>query len=174
MRRLMVVAVAVSAGLACASVDLGACGDKYARVGLSSRLKGYAPIYPASILVYSPEGAKRDDVKEFDALLTRAGHTPVFVPHGGDVQKALTTARYDLVIVHYADAAMVRDLVKAMTGGPLIVPILPEKLKKLQPRVQTDYHFLITPYRMSKWDALEELDHAMDVRLKAAAPGVSK
>jgi len=174
MRKLVVVAVTVCAGLACASVDLGACGDKYARVGQSSRLKGYAPLYPASILVYSPAGAKKDDVKEFEALLTRAGHKPTFVPHGGDLEKALAAGKYDLVIVHYPDAGAVRDRVRSTPGAPALVPILPDKLKKLEPQVHKDYHFVITPYSMSKWDALEELDHAMDVRLKATSTGSSK
>lgn len=175
MRKLVLIAIIVCAGLASASVDLSACGDKYARVGQSSRLKGYAPLYPASILVYSPAGAKRDDVKEFEALLTRAGHKPVFVPHGGDFEKALAAGKYDLVIVHYPDAGAIKDRLQAAPNAPAIVPILPDKLKKLEPQVHKDYQFVITPYNMSKWDALEKLDHAMEVRLKAApTSGFSK
>ena len=175
MRRPHLIVVAVCAVLTCASIDLSACGDKYARVGRSSRLKGYAPMHPASILVYSPVNAKRDDVKDFEALLTHAGHRPVFVPHGGDVQKALTAAKYDLLIVSYADAADVAARVRAVDGGPAVVPILSEKSKKLEAQVEKDYHFVITPYSMSKWDALEELDHAMDMRLNAATtPSIQK
>jgi hypothetical protein len=165
--RKLVVAVTVCAGLACAAVDLAACGDKYARVGQSSRLKGYAPLHPASILVYSPADAKRDDVKEFDALLTRAGHKPVFVPHGGDLEKALAAGKYDLLIVHYPDAAAIKGRVQTGPNAPVIVPILPDKLKKLEPQVHKDYAYVITPYKMSKWDALEQLDVAMTARLKA-------
>jgi len=174
MRKLVVAAVTVCAGLACASVDLGACGDKYARVGQSSRLKGYAPLYPASILVYTPAGAKKDDVKEFEALLTHAGHKPVFVPHGGDLEKALAAGKFDLVIVHYADADAIKDRVRSAPSAPAMVPILPKDLKKLEPQVHRDYHAVITPYSMSKWDALEQLDHAMDMRLKPATAGSSK
>jgi len=168
MRRPLVAVVAVCVLFACASIDLAACGDKYARVGRSSRLKAYAPLFPASVLVYAPVDAKAADRKEFESLLTHAGHSPVFVMHGGDIEKALAAKKYDLLIVSYADAAAVTARVRAAGGGPTIVPILSEKSKKLEPQVQKDYHFLITPYSMSKWDALEELDHAMDSRIKAA------
>ena len=57
MRGLRLFAIAVCVLFACGSIDLGACGDKYARVGRSSRLKAYAPLYPASILVYAPANA---------------------------------------------------------------------------------------------------------------------
>lgn len=169
MRRPGVVFV-VTVMLALASIELGACGDKFTRVGRSSRLKGYAPIYPASILVYAPAKVNREDAAEFEAILTRAGHTAVFVPHNGDVAKAAADGRFDLLIVMYDDAAAVAGRVKTLPNPPTIVPILPKSSKKLEPEALRAYHTLLTKYSMSKWDALEALDHAMNVRIRAVAP----
>jgi hypothetical protein len=50
MRRVLV--VGLIATLTAASVDLGACGDKFLRVGRSARFRRYAAVHPASILIY--------------------------------------------------------------------------------------------------------------------------
>jgi hypothetical protein len=173
MRKLLVVATAVSAILVLASVDLGACGDKYSRVGRSSRLKGYKSLYPTSVLVYQPAGAKEKDVKDYRKGLIASGHKPTFLKNGGDVARAVAEGKYELLIVHYPDAAAVRAALATIPGAPTIVTILPEKLQQFEPEALKTYHFVITPKDMSKWDALEEMDHAMSARLKAAPAPVT-
>jgi hypothetical protein len=151
-----------------AVAELGACGDKYARIGRSSRLKGYKALYPTSVLVYQPAGVKEKDVKEYRASLIATGHKPTFVKNGSDVARALAEGKYELLIVHYPDAAAVKNVLATIPGAPSLVTILPEKLQKFEAEAIKAYQFVITPHSMSKWDALEELDHAMSARLKAS------
>ena len=94
---------------AASSVDLGACGDKFLRVGRSARFRRYAAVYPASVLIYTPGNATPAGIREFEALLKRAGHRPVVVDSGTSIPRALAAAPYDLVIADYADAGHIKD-----------------------------------------------------------------
>ena len=175
MRRHLIAATVLLAMLIPAAPDLHACGDKYARVGASSRLKGYRPLYPASVLVFSPAGAKQDDITGFKSFLEKEGYTPTFAAHGSDVAKTIAAGKYELLVVHYDDASRVKSAAAAIPGAPSIVTILPEKSKKLEPEVRKTYEHVITPHSMSKWDALELLDHVMAARVKpSSAPDASR
>src|SRR5438105_1116546 len=90
--------------LSCASVDLGACGDKFLRVGRSARFRRYAAVHPAAILIYKPAHATRAGIDELKALLVQAGHRAEAIDTGTGIASALAAARYDLVIADYADA----------------------------------------------------------------------
>ena len=59
------------------SIDLGACGDKFLRVGRSARFRRYAAVHPAGILIYRPVNSDRAGIDDLKALLKRAGHKPV-------------------------------------------------------------------------------------------------
>ena len=107
MRRAFVVGVITL--LTCASVDLGACGDKFLRVGRSARFRRYAAVHPASILIYKPAHSTRAGIEELKTLLKQAGHRPMAIDSGTSVASALTAAQYDLVIADYADAVQIRS-----------------------------------------------------------------
>ena len=64
MRRTFAVSLILIAMFAAGSVDLGACGDKFLRVGRSARFRRYAAVYPASILIYKPVDATPAGMKE--------------------------------------------------------------------------------------------------------------
>ena len=171
MGRRAVVIAAVASALTCMSQDLDACGDKFLRLGQSARLKAYASIHPTSILVYQPATPDPKGVKAFKELLNRAGHTVVFVPHGTGIAQAVAAARYDLVITDYADAATLKEQLQPLPGRPDVLPMLRKSSKALAAQAEKEYHCLLTP-DMTKYDALVEIDHAIELRLKAAAsPG---
>jgi hypothetical protein len=172
MAKYAVIVVTLVAALSTATADLQACGDKYLRVGHSARRRGYAAVHPASILVYKPKNATAKGVKEFDALLKRAGHKPVFLQNGTDLAPAVAAGRYDLVIAAYADAGAIRQQLQSIAGRPDIVPVLDEPTKALAAEAAKEYHCLITPRSMTKYDALAEIDHAMEVRLKGTSAGI--
>ena len=72
-RRLFVGTLA--AMMVAGSVDLTACGDKFFRPGKSARLKHYASIYPASILIVRPANANAKGLTDLQRLLKQGGHT---------------------------------------------------------------------------------------------------
>ena len=66
MRRRVFIAGLIAA-TAAGSIDLGACGDKFLRVGRSARFRRYAAVHPAAILIYSPRNATREGIDELKA-----------------------------------------------------------------------------------------------------------
>ena len=174
-RRALVVAAVVVAALAGTSDQLAACGDKFLRPGRSPRLSNYASIHPSAILVYQPAQPDAKGIEAFRTLLKRAGHTPVFVTHGTDVAPVAASASYALVIANYAEAAAIKEQLRSLPGRPDVLPILNKPSKAVAAQAAQEYHCLLTPHNMTERDALEEIDHALAVRLKGITePGSSK
>jgi hypothetical protein len=169
MRRRAMVIAAVAIALACVAVDLGACGDKYLKPGKGTRVRRYAAIHPASILVYKSATATADGVKFYQELLTSAGHTPVFVNHGASIASAVAAGKYDLILVMYADAAAVKSQLDSVAAKPDVLPILHKPPKALAAQAAREFPFLILPHEMDKYDALDQIEHLMERRLGAVS-----
>lgn len=167
MRGRVIAVVTLAVMLAGVSIDLTACGDKFTRVGRSPRLKGYAAIQRASVLVYLPRTPDAKGIQQFEALLKRAGHAPVFVKHGTNVAQVVAGGAFDLIIADYADAASIRQQIARVPARPDILPILHKPSKALAAQASNEYLHYIT--FDNKYDLLEELDHAMELRLNASA-----
>jgi hypothetical protein len=174
LRRLIVVGV-VAAAFASASADLGACGDKFLRIGRSARYRGYAAVHPSSILIYAPASATPAGLKEFEALLTRAGHRPVVVKNGSPLSPAFTTAKFDVVIADFADTGKIRQELQSVPSQPGLLPILNKPTQAVAAEAEKEYHCLIKLHTMSKYDALAEIDHLVELRLKGTiAPAAGR
>ena len=159
MRRAFV--IGLIATFAAGSVDLGACGDKFLRVGRSARFRRYAAVHPASILIYKPVNSTPAGIEEFKELLKRAGHKPVAVENGTAISLALAAAQYDVVIADYADASRIKDDIQSATTKPGILPILYKPTKTVEAEAEKQYICLIKPHVMTKYDALAEIDRFM-------------
>jgi hypothetical protein len=165
LRRL--VAAGVAAGLlALAYADLSACGDKFMRVGRSSSGRRYAALHPSSILIYRPARATPQGIADFETLLKKAGHAARVLQRGEEVAPILATAKYSLLIAEYSDVEALKKEVDAAPAGPAILPILLDANKPVEAQIRRDFHCLIKPSAMTDNDALVEIDHALDVRLK--------
>jgi DNA-binding NtrC family response regulator len=151
------------------SVDLGACGDKFLRVGRSARFRRYAAVYPARILIYTPADATAAGMKEFETLLKRAGHKPVTVASGTSIPRALAAAQYDLVIADYADASHLKGDLQAASSKPELLPILYKPTKAVEAEAEKEYACLLKPHAMTKYDALAEIDRLMQLKRKSAS-----
>ena len=150
------------------SADLDACGDKFLRVGRSARFRRYAAVHPAVILIYTPANSTPAGMKEFEAVLKRAGHRPVAVGNDANVPLALAGEPYDLVIADYSDAGRIKQDLLASRSKPRLLPILYKPTKALETEAEKEYICLIKPHAMTKYDALAEIDRLMGLR--AAAP----
>jgi CheY-like chemotaxis protein len=171
MRRALIVGVITC--LTCASVDLGACGDKFLRVGRSARFRRYAAVHPATILIYSPVHSTHAGIEELKTLLKQAGHRPMAIDSGASVARALTAGQYDLVIADYADAVQIRSALESTPSKPEILPILYKPAKALEEEAEKQYAFLIKPHEMTKYEALAEIDRLMQRKLDGS-PAIAK
>jgi hypothetical protein len=156
------------ATFATGSVDLSACGDKFLRAGRSARARGYAAVHPVSILIYKSTATPKG-LKDFQALLKRAGHKSV-AHEEGTLSQALAAANYDVVIADYAEAAAVQAELRSIPSKPGFLPVLSNPTKAAVASASSEFAHLIRPDAMTKYDALAQIDHLMDRRLKEAAP----
>ena len=167
--RHILAAVAIAAVTLAAAADLDACGDKFLRVGRSARFRRYAAVHPAAILIYAPADATPAGIKEFEAILKRAGHRPVAVANGADISQALAAAPYDLVIADYSDSSRIREGLRALASRPGLLPILYKPSKALAEQAEREFVCLIKPHAMTKYDALAEIDRLMQLRHHATS-----
>jgi len=166
--------IGLIATLAAASIDLGACGDKFLRVGRSARFRRYAAVHPATILIYNPVNSTRAGIEELKAMLKQAGHKPTAVDSGADVSGALAAAQYDLVIADYADAARIKNDLESAPSRPELLPILYKPTKIVEAEAEKQYACLIKPHLMTKYDALAEIDRLMQLKLRNSQPAIAK
>ena len=166
MRRVFIIALVatVTAG----SVDLGACGDKFLRVGRSARFRRYAAVHPATILIYTPLHATHRGIDELNALLKQAGHKPAVVDRGASMEGVLAAAPYDVVILDFADVAQIKTAVQAAASKPQLLPILDQPTKAVEGEAEKQYVCLIKLHEMTKYDALAEIDRLMELKLRGA------
>lgn len=173
MLRRSLVLVAAAAFSASATADLAACGDKFLRAGRSARSSGYAAIHRANILIYKPSGTAKG-LKEFESILKRAGHKAVALQDGAQLSSALASAKYDVIIADYADAPLVSGQFDGAMSQPGILPILHKPTADQEAQVRKSYHCIIKPESMTKYDALAQIDHVMELRLKGAPPATAR
>jgi hypothetical protein len=147
--------------------DLSACGDKFMRVGRSASGRKYAALHPSSILIYRPAGSTSNGMTALEKLLRQAGHAPRVLQRDERLEPALASANYALVIADYADVGMLKGHLAGAASAPGILPILAKSNKAVEAEIKGEFHCLIKPQTMEPHDALAEIDHALDYRLKA-------
>jgi hypothetical protein len=171
-RVLSLVVLLVAAGIA--PHDVNACGDKFLRMGRSARLRGYAAVHPASILIYSPARATPASTRQFEALLKRAGHTLRVVPHGADVSNTIAASAFDVVIAAFADTPQLEPLLQSVSSRPDVLPILYKPTPEVSVAAAAAYHCRLEPDKMTRQEALAEIDHLMERRLAARGASAPK
>ena len=151
--------------IASAWADVVACGDKFLRVGRSSRFRAYASVHPSSILVYAPRWT-RHGIDEFEHLLKRAGHTPVVVTTASAMSQAFVGGKYEVVIASYADTGIIQKELEALPSRPALIPVIYRPTKAEATQAAATFPCLIKPEKMTPFQALEEIDRLIDLRLK--------
>lgn len=170
MRRRAVVVTLVASAIA-GPIDLGACGDKFLRVGRSARYHRYAAIHPASILIYSPATATRKGIGDLEKLLKRAGHRAQTVLHGTAVEPTIASGQFDLVIAAYADADRLESELAAIPSRPVVLPILVKPTREVAAAAARAYRYRLEIDTMTNSEALAEIDELMAGRRHGVARG---
>jgi hypothetical protein len=149
-------------------IDVSACGDKFLRVGRSARFRRYASVHPSSILVYAPRWT-RHGISEFEQMLKRAGHQALTVTTADAMSQAFVGGKYDMVITSYQDTASVTKQIETVPSRPALLPILYKATKAEDAEADATYRCLLKPEKMTPFQALEEIDRLIDLRLKDVA-----
>lgn len=166
----LLIAAAVASVLALGQGVASGCGDKFVMLGGGARINRSK--YPSRVLVFmNPASRVPAAEKEFhvEATLTAAGHKAKVVESEAEVQKALETGKYDLVLADVTDVPELRKQCGASASKPAVLPLLykptPEELSAAEKEANCN----VRPSKKSS-DLLAVIDETMKDRSKGIAP----
>ena len=107
-------------------------------------------------------------------MLKRAGHRPVTVMNEAALSEALATAKYEVVISDFTHVATTREAVRAIGSTAALLPVVYRPTKNEEAAARAAYQVLLRPEKMTKFEALEEIDRLIDLQLKASATSGSR
>ena len=153
--------------VAAGTIDpLGACGDKYLNLGLGTRYHWSAKERRAAgILIYaspSSELAKLLASLSVDEAMKKVGYQPTFASTGDQLDAALRTKTWDVVLVDGADTDAVGPRLRKAPGAPQVLPVLARATKEEVKRAEKAYDVVLNaPSRNRVF--VDGVDDAMDV-----------
>jgi hypothetical protein len=168
MRRLLLGLGSISITLLFGLTLAYACGDKLLAMNRALRSQDFASSRRASILVYT-HGASRTSgaipYGQLQSALVKAGHQLETVGERSQLDEALKTGHYDLVLVDLTDAAGVEESLRAAPSPPLVVPVVFDATKAEAKVVKKHYPFLLkAPDNSGNY--LNAIDRALDAKAK--------
>src|SRR2546428_12531816 len=142
------------------------CGDKLLVLGRGVRFQSDIPVQPASILLYlhkgSPSFAVLNDPR-LQSILREAGHKLQGTGNLQELQDALTTGKYDIVMADFSDAGSLESVVTSAPSKPVLVPFIFKGTKTAKADAtlaQKQYHCVLSaPNRVGHY--LATVDKAM-------------
>ena len=144
------------------------CGDKFVVLGRGVRFgRAFAAKFPASVLIYAnPASHMPAAAKEFrlEATLKAAGHKTRVVESSADLEQALTSGKYDIVLADLADSPGVQKNAASAASKPMVIPVLYKPTPTELAAVEKTYGCLIAPASSRSPDLLPVLDQAMQSR----------
>ena len=176
MRQLLLFVMIASASLV-QSVPIHACGEKLLVLGRGIRFQSRHTPRAASVLLYLPQSVSGRPLSDpnLESALREAGHSVRAVTTNADLQSALQSGTYDVVLANVTDAV---DLERAQTVAKrnavvlpavyLVAPTQPEAAQQTKAdRVQAAKEFSVVvevPGRPGHYCAA--VDKAMELKLK--------
>src|SRR5713101_3691590 len=116
MRRLFLLLGCFTAIVLLAATLVYACGDKLLVLNRGLRFQDLSSSRPASILLYTHTGSRSSDAindGHLQSALLKAGHKLQTVRERSQLDDALKTGHYDLVLLDLADAPGVEEQLRA-------------------------------------------------------------
>ena len=169
-RRALVIAGTVAGLLALGQGIAAGCGDKFVLIGGAARVNRSR--FPSRVLVFmNPASRVPAAEKEFhvEATLTAAGHKAKVVESEAEVEKAIETGKYDLVLADVTDVPNLRKRCGASASKPAVLPILYKPTAEELSVAEKEANCLVRPSKKSS-DLLGVIDETMKDRSKGIAP----
>jgi hypothetical protein len=158
-------------GMVVGAVILGdsvasACGDKFVLLGRGARVARSK--YPSTILIFmNPASRVPAADKEFhvEAVLKAAGHKAQVAESEAEVEKALSSGKYDLVLADYNDVPSLRKEAGSMASKPVVLPLLYKPTPAELSAAEKEAECLVRPSKASR-DLLIVVDQTLAERRK--------
>ena len=165
-RRMLVMAALVVGTLGLGGGVAAACGDKFILLGRGARVARSK--FPSTILIYmNPSSRVPAADKEFrlEAVLKAAGHKAQVAETQAEVQVALASGKYDLVLADSVDVPELRKEAGATASKPLVLPILYNPTPDELATAEKEANCAVRPSKQSR-DLLIVVDQTMSDRRK--------
>jgi hypothetical protein len=172
-RQLLRIAAAGAALLALLQGAAFGCGDKFVLLGGGARV--HRSKYPSRVLVYmNPASRIPAAEKQFhvEATLTAAGHKAKVAESEAEVQKALDTGKFDVVLADYADVPELRKRCGTSASKPAVVPLLYKPTAGELAAAEKEANCLVRTSNKGS-DLLAVIDETMKDRSKGIASNCS-
>jgi len=147
-----------------------ACGDKLLALSRGIRFqRAYMAPRPASILLYAERTHTATPLKEpkLHSTLKQAGHKLRLIESSGELELALRSGQYDLVLVDPAGAAAMKPRTTSAPNKPLVLPVFTKPTKNELKAAEKEYGFyLLGPDKPI--ECLVAIDLAMKARAQSA------
>ena len=155
MTRLLAAVGLAAMGIVALHVDIDACGDKSLSAGGVRMQRALAARYPASILIYGQPSSRLSDASrelKLPATLQQVGHKYREVSTSSELQAALASGQFNVVIADFSDVADLQARLESLTSRPAIVPIAYKLTKTETAEAARQCRFLIkAPGRSSQY-----------------------
>ena len=165
-KRMTVVAALVGGALFLGPEVVAGCGDKFVLLGRGARVARSK--FPSTILIYmNPSSRVPAADKEFrlEATLKAAGHKAKVAESEAEVQTALASGKYDLVLADFVDVPEMRKDAGTTASKPLVLPLLYKPTTAELAAAEKDAQCMVRPSKQSR-DLLVVVDQAMQDRRK--------
>jgi hypothetical protein len=127
--------------------DANACGDKLLRIGRNFRFhKKAAKELPARMLIYTPPDSKTlpgRAATQIQTYFQEVGHKPLAVQNIDELDRALKSGQYDLILTDFADAATLQRKVEGSPSQTVILPVLYKRSKAEQAVAASQYRVIV-------------------------------
>jgi hypothetical protein len=153
-----------------------ACGEKLLALGRGIRFQSRHSPRPASVLLYLPQSASGRPLSDhnLESALKEAGHAVRAATTSADLENALGSGSYDVVLANITDAPDVERAQALTTGNAVVLPavylVVPASQVKQQTKADRDNAAKVfgvmveVPGRPGHYCAA--VDKAMELKLK--------
>lgn len=147
------------------------CGDKLLVLGRGVRFQTMTGMRPANILAYLRAGTGVSAVaanQQFQLALKKAGYQLRVVRDDEEVDVALRSGKYDLVIAEIADLNAIDSALHSMARAPALLPILYQPTKLQVTSGEQRYRYVLkAPNKDSHY--LSVIEKALEMKFEAEA-----
>jgi hypothetical protein len=136
-------------------LDVSACGDKSLSAGGIRMQRALAARYPASVLMYLPSASRLNDATrelKLQETLRQVGHKYQEVTTWSELQAAIVTGRFNIVIADLSDLAELQQKLASSSSHVVIVPVAYQLTKAETATAAKESRFLIkAPSRAAQY-----------------------
>lgn len=144
MRRLLVSVAIAATVLGQSTIRLDACGDKLLVLGRGIRFQSRHTPRAASVLLYLPSTPPGQSLSDpnLESALREAGHAVHAVTTSDELENALRSGSYDVVLANVTNAPDLERAQRAAPGNAIVLPavylVTPSDQRRTKPQAKAD------------------------------------